>query len=55
MTVKRIVANMLTAAPNLAKPFYRDIFCMQTVMDHGWIQTYAADGVASGPQLRFAS
>ena len=55
MTVKRIVANMLTAEPGLAKPFYGDIFDMHPVMDHGWIQTRAADGDPSGPQLSFAS
>ncbi len=33
MTVKRIVANMLTAEPGLAKPFYGDIFDMHPVMD----------------------
>lgn len=55
MTVKRIVANMLTAEPGLAKPFYSDIFDMHPVMDHGWIQTCAADGDPSGPQLSFAS
>ena len=55
MTVKRIVANMLTAEPGLAKPFYGDIFDMHPVMDHGWIQTCAADGDWAGPQLSFAS
>lgn len=55
MTVKRIVANMLTAEPKLAKPFYGDILGMHPVMDHGWIQTYAADGDPTGPQLSFAS
>ena len=55
MTVKRIVANMLTAEPALAKPFYGDIFDMHPVMDHGWIQTLAADGAPAGPQLSFAS
>lgn len=55
MTVKRIVANMLTAEPKLAKPFYGDIFDMHPVMDHGWIQTCAADGDPAGPQPSFAS
>ncbi len=55
MTVKRIVANMLTAESGLAKPFYGDIFDMHPVMDHGWIQTCAADGDSAGPQLSFAS
>ncbi len=55
MTVKRIVANMLAAEPGRAKPFYGGIFDMHPVMDHGWIQTYAADGDAARPQLTFAS
>jgi catechol 2,3-dioxygenase-like lactoylglutathione lyase family enzyme len=55
MTVKRIVLNMLTAAPGQAKPFYGDIFDMHPVMDHGWIQTFAADGDPTRPQLSFAS
>lgn len=55
MTVKRIVANMLTAEPGLAKSFYGDIFGMHPVMDHGWIQICTADGDSSGPQLSFAS
>ncbi|WP_293812449.1 hypothetical protein [uncultured Bosea sp.] len=32
MTVKRIVANMLTAEPGLAKPFYGGIFDMHPVI-----------------------
>lgn len=55
MAVKRIVANMLTAEPALAKPFYSGIFDMRPVMDHGWIQTLAAAGERAGPQLSFAS
>ena len=55
MTVKRIVANMLTAEPGLAKAFYGSILDMHPVMDHGWIQTYAAGGDPAGPQLSFAS
>jgi catechol 2,3-dioxygenase-like lactoylglutathione lyase family enzyme len=55
MTVKRIVANMLTAEPALTKRFYGDIFDMHPVMDHGWIRILAADGEPSGPQLGFAS
>ncbi|WP_089175101.1 VOC family protein [Bosea sp. AS-1] len=55
MTVKRIVATMLTAEPGLAKPFYGSIFDMHPVMYHGWIQICAADGDPTGPQLGFAS
>ncbi len=54
MTVKRIVANMLTAEPGRAKSFYGGIFDMHPVMDHGWIQTYAAGGDPAGAQLSFA-
>lgn len=55
MTVKRIVANMATGEPGLARAFYGGIFDMHPVMDHGWIQTLAADGEPAGPQLSFAS
>jgi catechol 2,3-dioxygenase-like lactoylglutathione lyase family enzyme len=55
MTVKRIVANIATAEPGLAQAFYGDLFGLNLVMDHGWIQTYAAESVPGAPQLSFAS
>ncbi len=42
MTVKRIIANIATADLNAIQAFYRDIFDLELVMDHGWIQTYAS-------------
>jgi|GEM_PF-2533680 hypothetical protein len=32
MTMKRVVADMLTAEPRLAKPFYGDIFDMHAII-----------------------
>ena len=55
MTVKRIVANIATAEPGLAQAFYSDLFGLDLVMDHGWIQTYAAGAVSGAPQVSFAS
>lgn len=42
MTVKRIVANVATSDPASADAFYRGIFGLDLVMDHGWIRTYAS-------------
>lgn len=55
MIVKRIVATIATAEPELAQAFYGDLFGLNLVMDHGWIQTYAAEVVPGAPQLSFAS
>ncbi|MBN9453986.1 MAG: VOC family protein [Bosea sp.] len=55
MTVKRIVANIATAELGLAQAFYGDLFGLTLVMDHGWIQTYAAETAPGAPQLSFAS
>lgn len=55
MIVKRIVANIATAEPGLAQAFYGDLFGLTLAMDHGWIQTYAAETEMAAPQLSFAS
>lgn len=55
MTVKRIVANIATAEPGLAQAFYGELFGLTLAMDHGWIQTYAAEALTAAPQLSFAS
>ncbi|WP_346909367.1 VOC family protein [uncultured Roseibium sp.] len=54
MTVKRIVTNI--ASPNVgeAARFYGDVLGIRIVMDHGWIQTFAAEGTAT-PQISIAS
>lgn len=46
MAVKRIVANIETPDPALAKGFYGDILGMEVGMDHGWITTFVSDGQA---------
>lgn len=55
MTVKRIVANIATVEPGMAQAFYGELFGLSLVMDHGWIQTYAAEPVSGAPQVSFAS
>jgi catechol 2,3-dioxygenase-like lactoylglutathione lyase family enzyme len=53
MVVKRIVANIATDRIGDAKAFYADILGLRLVMDHGWIQTFAAEGAAA-PQISIA-
>jgi catechol 2,3-dioxygenase-like lactoylglutathione lyase family enzyme len=54
MTVLRIVADITTADPKTAQPFYGDILGLDPVMDHGWIVTYASTGRMVA-QISFAS
>lgn len=54
MKVNRVVANIATADPGVAKAFYGDILGMDAVMDHGWIVTFASGGSAM-PQVSFAT
>lgn len=53
MAVKRIVANIYAEDPAAAASFYRDFLGLDSVMDHGWIVTYAAKGTAH-PELSVA-
>lgn len=43
MLVKRIVANIYAADLAPLRRFYQDILGLDLAMDHGWIQTFAAD------------
>lgn len=54
MTVRRIVANLAAAEPDVARAFYEQLLDLEVVMDHGWIMTLAAGGSAR-PQLSVAS
>jgi catechol 2,3-dioxygenase-like lactoylglutathione lyase family enzyme len=54
MTVLRIVANVTTVDPDKARAFYSGLLGLDLAMDHGWIQTYAAEGTMV-PQVSFAS
>ncbi|EJL94310.1 lactoylglutathione lyase family protein [Herbaspirillum sp. CF444] len=54
MKVKRIVANIHTETVDQARSFYRDIFGLDVLMDHGWIATYGSDEQMS-VQISFAS
>ncbi|MBZ8133889.1 VOC family protein [Afifella sp. IM 167] len=54
MTVRRIVANIASDKLEAGKSFYGAILGMHVAMDHGWILTFAGDGLAS-PQISIAS
>ena len=43
MKVRRIVANIATPDPSLAKAFYQDVLGLDLLMDHGWLRTYGSD------------
>jgi catechol 2,3-dioxygenase-like lactoylglutathione lyase family enzyme len=42
MSVRRIVPNIDSADPQASKPFYEDVLGLKTVMDMGWIVTFAS-------------
>jgi uncharacterized glyoxalase superfamily protein PhnB len=54
MTVLRIVPNLRARDPRALATFYRDLFGLDIVMDHGWIATLAGPGTMA-PQLSLAS
>lgn len=54
MNVKRIIANITTAAPAAVHDFYHGILGLDLAMDHGWIRTYAGAGQMQ-VQVSFAS
>ena len=54
MAVKRIVTNIATPHIERGRAFYADILGLELVMDHGWIQTFAAQESAA-PQVSIAS
>ena len=39
MAVRRIVANLHTTDPAALSGFYRELFDLEVLMDHGWITT----------------
>jgi catechol 2,3-dioxygenase-like lactoylglutathione lyase family enzyme len=43
MKVKRIVSNVSTPDPQLARRFYGDVLGLDVVMDQGWIATYGSN------------
>lgn len=55
MAVKRIVSNFAVADIAKAEAFYEDILGLSTVMDHGWIRTFAASGETMTTQVNFAT
>lgn len=42
MKVKRIVANVEASNLEKADSFYKDIFGLELLMNHGWIRTYGS-------------
>ena len=54
MTVRRIVTNIAADRVDEATAFYRDLLDLELVMNHGWIVTFAADGLAP-PQISIAA
>jgi catechol 2,3-dioxygenase-like lactoylglutathione lyase family enzyme len=54
MAVKRIIANIAASQPEAARAFYGEVLGLEGVMDHGWIMTFAAPPVLTGPQISFA-
>lgn len=54
MKVKRIVSNVKATDPSAAKAFYESVFCLELVMDHGWIRTYSS-GEEMQTQISIAS
>lgn len=55
MAVKRIMANLAVPRPEAARSFYCDLLGLETVMDHGWIVTFAAPTTDGRPQVSLAS
>ena len=47
MRVKRIVANINSRDPSLAREFYMKILDLDLLMDHGWIHTYGSSETMS--------
>ena len=54
MQVKRIVANFDVLDLSRARAFYQDVLGLETLMDHGWIQTYGSQAEMT-VQVSFAS
>lgn len=54
LAVKRIVPNIAATDLGPGRAFYRDLFDLELVMDHGWIATFASSAPTT-PQLSLAS
>ena len=51
MSVRRIVPNINSAEPSASKPFYENVLGLHSVMDMGWIVTFAS---ASNPTAQLS-
>ena len=54
MAVRRIVTNIPVTRLDAARGFYEGVLGLDLVMDHGWIQTFAASGASAPPQVSVA-
>lgn len=54
MAVRRIVTNIPATRLDAARGFYEGVLGLNLVMDHGWIQTFAASGASAPPQVSVA-
>ena len=55
MVVKRIVSNFAVDDTAKAIDFYDGILGLDTIMDHGWIRTFAAADQTMTTQVNFAT
>jgi lactoylglutathione lyase len=55
MVVKRIVSNFAVDDVAKATGFYENILGLDTIMDHGWIRTFAVAGQTMTTQVNFAT
>ena len=55
MAVRRIVPNLHATDPARARAFYTELLGLETVMDHGWLITFADTGSTMTPQVSIAS
>lgn len=55
MAVRRIVPNLQASDPQRARSFYMDLLGLDVVMDHGWLITFAVEGISAVPQVSVAS
>lgn len=54
MTVRRIVANVAAEDVAAVKVFYRALFDLDVLMDHGWVVTLGSDATTA-PQISILS
>ena len=53
--VRRVVANLPVADPQVDTPFWTGLLGLETVMDQGWVVNHRAAGVAQPVQVQLVS